>query len=111
MATLTEPLPELYSKTMTISRDTQVDLDGLVADMLETGPDEVSCPARLPQDDFERIRGIIRRVVKMYPAELNVPWQPGPRSMKGTTLMELIESRDYEAVEDYFVVDGSFLPA
>ena len=47
----------------------------------------------------------------MYPAELNVPWQPGPRSMNGTTLMELIESRDYEAVEDYFVVDGSFLPA
>ena len=97
---------------MTISHDTKVDLDGFVVDMLETGPDEVSCPARLPQCDFECIRDIIRRVIRMYhPVERNVPWQPGPRSMGGVTLMALIKNRDYEAADDYLVVEGSFLPA
>ncbi len=97
---------------MTISRDTKVDLDRLVKDMLETGPNEVSRPSRLPQYDFECIRDIIRKVIRMYhPAERNVPWQPGPRSMKGVTLMELIKSRDYQAADDYLVVEGSFLPA
>lgn len=104
---------ELHSlKTMTISRDTKVDLDRLVKDMLETGPNEVSRPSRLPQYDFECIRDIIRKVITMYhPAERNVPWQPGPRSMEGVTLMELIKSRDYQAADDYLVVEGSFLPA
>ena len=89
----------LYSlETMTISRDTKVDLDRLVRDMLETGPDEVSRPSLLPQYDFECIRTIIRRVVRMYhPVERDVPWQPGPRSMSGVTLMVLIKSRDYQA--------------
>jgi len=31
--------------------------------------------------------------------------------MKGVTLMELIKSRDYQAADDYLVVEGSFLPA
>lgn len=98
--------------TMTISRDTTVDLDRLVADMLEAGPDEVSCPSRLPQRDFDRIQEIIRRVVKMYqPVERDVPWQPGPRSMNGVTLMALIKNRDYQAADDCLVVEGSFLPA
>ena len=97
--------------TMTISRDTKVDLDRLVADMLEAGPDEVSCPSRLPQYDFYRIQDIIRRVIGMYhPVEHNVPWQPGPRSMSGVTLMALIKNRDYRAADDYLVVEGSFLP-
>ena len=102
----------LYFMTMTISRDTEVDLDRLVADMLEAGPDEVSCPSRLPQYDFERIQDIIRRVIGMYhPEERNVPWQPGPRSMSGVTLMTLIKNRDYPGGDDYLVVEGSFLPA
>ncbi len=97
---------------MTISRNTKVDLDHLVADMLEAGPDEVSCPSRLPQSDFDRIQDIIRRVIRMYhPVERNVPWQPGPRSMSGVTLMALIKNRDYRAADDYLVVKGSFLPA
>lgn len=101
-----------FLETMTISRDTKVDLDRLVRDMLEAGPDEVSRPSRLPQHDFECIRDIIRRVIRMYhPAELDVPWQPGPRSMSGVTLMALIKSRDYQAADDYLVVEGSFLPA
>jgi len=96
---------------MTISRDTKVDLDRLVTEMLETGPDRVSRPSRLPQYDFECIRDIIRRVIRMYhPAERKVPWQPGPRSMSGITLMELIKNRDYQAADDYIVVEGSFLP-
>ena len=102
----------ILSVPMTISRDTRVDLDGLVAEMLDTGPDEVSCPSRLPQYDFECIRDVIRRVIRMYhPMERNVPWQPGPRSMSGVTLMALIKNRDYQAADDYLVVEGSFLPA
>ena len=98
--------------TMTISRDTNVDLDRLVADMLEARPDEVSCPSRLTQYDFDRIQDITRRVIGMYhPVERNVPWQPGPRSMSGVTLMALIKNRDYQAADDYLVVEGSFLPA
>ena len=102
----------LGSEIMTISHDPEVDLDGLVADMLEGEPDEVSCPSRLPQYDFERIRDIIRRVIRMYhPVERNVPWQPGPRSMGGVALMTLIKNGDYQAADDYLVVEGSFLPA
>lgn len=97
--------------TMTISRETKVDLDRLVAEMLEAGPEEVSRPSRLPQYDFDRIQYTIRRVVRMYhPLERNVPWQPGPRSMSGVTLMALIKDRDYQAADDYLVVEGSFLP-
>ena len=96
---------------MTISRDTKVDLDRLVADMLDSGPDEVPRPSRLPQYDFECIQDIIRRVIRMYHPARNVPWQPGPRSMNGVTLMSLLENRDYQAADDYLVVDGSFLPA
>ena len=97
---------------MTISHGTRVDLDRLVTDMLEVGPDKVFCPPRLPQYDFDRIQDIIRKVIRMYhPVERNVPWQQGPRSMNGITLMALIKSRDYQAAEDYLVVEGSFLPA
>ena len=97
---------------MTLYRDTKVDLEHLVADMLKMGPDEVSRPSGLSLHDFECLRSIIQKVIRMYhPLERHVPWQPGPRAMNGVTLMEILKDRDYQAADDYLVVEGSFLPA
>ena len=98
--------------TMTLATETDVDLDRLVAEMLSDGPDRVTCPEGLPDNDFKNIQAIINRVIDLFhPHERYVPWQSGPRSMNWVTLMELLKSRDYQAADDYFVVEADFIPA
>lgn len=99
-------------QSMSLAHGVDVDLDRLVSDMIEEGPDRVAHPPGLPRTDFENIRSIICKVIDLYhPHKRLVPWQPGPRSMNWASLMELLEKRDYQAARDYFVVEADFIPA
>lgn len=92
---------------MTLERQVAVDVDQLVADMLEIGPGEVPCPRGMPSSDYKEIQAIIGDVVAMYhPIERSVPWQPNPLPSSGVTLMDHIKNRDYDAARELLVLCG-----
>ena len=93
-------------------RESTVDMDCFVADMIKRGPFNVQRPAELSKNHFEQLRSILARVLHMYhPYEDLAPWQPGPRVMDGVTLVELFKRRDFEAAESYLAIESGLLPA
>ena len=88
------------------------DLDALVGDMLERGLSEVRCPKGFSQQDFDNIRTVIEKVVRMYhPVERYVPWQPGVQRDNRGTLMDYLREGDYRGAHGFLAVEADFLPA
>lgn len=88
------------------------DLDALVGDMLERGISEVHCPRGFSQQDFDNIRTVIEKVVRMYhPVERYVPWQPGVQRGNQGTLMDYLREGDYRGAHGFLAVEADFLPA
>lgn len=101
------------TRDMTVKApEIDVDIDLLVADMIDKGPSNVSRPGGLPESDFERLRAILVQVIKLYhPHERYAPWQPGPRLLNQVTLIDLFKNRDYRTAESYLDIESGFLPS
>ena len=91
-----------------LPRETDLDVDGLVSDMLTRGPAHVPPPPGMSPSDFEELRSVLAVVIKMYhPHERYVPWQGAPPSSDGVPLIVHLRNRDYEAARSYLLLRGN----
>lgn len=92
---------------MALAWNVEDDMDELVSEMLEKGPDAVPCPSGMPPSEYRELQEIIGDVIEMYqPIERSVPWQPNPYPSSEFTLMDHIRNRDYEAARNLLLVCG-----
>ncbi len=93
---------------VTLARESDLDMDGLVSDMLARGPSHVPPPPGVSPSDFEELRSVLEVVIKMYhPHERHVPWQGAPPSSDGVPLIVHLRNRDYEAARSYLLLSGN----
>ena len=87
-------------------------LDELVSEMLQKGPDKVPCPRGVSRHDFDSIRLVVDKGIRMYhPRERHVPWQPGLQRGNRGTLMDILRNRDYQGAHGFLAVEADFIAA